>query len=570
MKTTLRNKIVFITITILFVTIGAGTFVSGYIFSDVYSRNIKSMASIIGTSLVFKLERLLAMGFSLDELVGFEEQCIEILDKHDNISYAMVLNTTGTILFHNDPLQHGRIQTSQERLEAIQDRRENWRVHSEDGNRYYESLLPVLDLDGRHAGEVIVGFPTTVVSEQTRRLVLYSVGVAVASFALGSFLLVFALSSWVSKPLEQLLGAIYDVKNKTDGFSTRVAIDSGDEIGAIAFAFNQMTENLRKTTVSKQYMDSIIDGMMDTLLVVDPDGTIRTVNKALCDLLGYTADELVGQSVGNVLITDTTIRDGMDLCKRVESGVLMEKVVYYKTRDNTLVPVLFGGSAMKDRGGALVSMICTGRDITDRIRAEKALRESEDRYRDLVEFSDFIICTHNLDGRILSINKGAAECLKYDLETLMTMNVRDVLLPDAVELFDEYIATLKREGAAKGLMRVQTSNGEKRVWEYTNTLRTEGVAFPVVRAMANDITQKMAAEKERERFIKELQEALNKVKTLSGLLPICSFCHKIRDDQGYWKQLEAYIRDHSDAEFSHGICRECAGKHYPDLNLYDE
>jgi len=65
-------------------------------------------------------------------------------------------------------------------------------------------------------------------------------------------------------------------------------------------------------------------------------------------------------------------------------------------------------------------------------------------------------------------------------------------------------------------------------------------------------------------------KAKREVKKLSGLLPICSHCKKIRDDTGYWNQIEKYIQDHSDAQFSHGICRECADKYYPDMNLYDD
>ena len=63
----------------------------------------------------------------------------------------------------------------------------------------------------------------------------------------------------------------------------------------------------------------------------------------------------------------------------------------------------------------------------------------------------------------------------------------------------------------------------------------------------------------------ELQEALDKVNLLSGLLPICSHCKKIRDDEGYWQQVEVYIRDHSEAEFSHGICPDCMRNYYPDF-----
>lgn len=79
------------------------------------------------------------------------------------------------------------------------------------------------------------------------------------------------------------------------------------------------------------------------------------------------------------------------------------------------------------------------------------------------------------------------------------------------------------------------------------------------------VEEKRRAEEERERLILELQEALARVKTLSGLIPICASCKKIRDDQGYWNQLETYIQEHSEAEFSHSICPECMKKLYPEL-----
>jgi hypothetical protein len=85
---------------------------------------------------------------------------------------------------------------------------------------------------------------------------------------------------------------------------------------------------------------------------------------------------------------------------------------------------------------------------------------------------------------------------------------------------------------------------------------------------AMDITVAKQLEQEREHLIADLQDALSKVRTLSGLLPICASCKKIRDDRGYWNQIESYIRKHSKAEFSHGICPECAKKLYPDLDIH--
>jgi hypothetical protein len=76
-------------------------------------------------------------------------------------------------------------------------------------------------------------------------------------------------------------------------------------------------------------------------------------------------------------------------------------------------------------------------------------------------------------------------------------------------------------------------------------------------------TIKQSEEKQRKLVVK-LQEALARVKTLTGILPICASCKKIRDDRGYWNQVEAYVRDHTEAEFSHGICPDCAKELYPE------
>jgi transcriptional regulator of acetoin/glycerol metabolism len=84
---------------------------------------------------------------------------------------------------------------------------------------------------------------------------------------------------------------------------------------------------------------------------------------------------------------------------------------------------------------------------------------------------------------------------------------------------------------------------------------------------SKEIAERKQVEKERERLIGELQSALAKVKTLSGLIPICSSCKKIRDDKGYWQQVETYIANRSNAEFSHGFCPECMDKLYPELAI---
>jgi PAS domain S-box-containing protein len=147
------------------------------------------------------------------------------------------------------------------------------------------------------------------------------------------------------------------------------------------------------------------------------------------------------------------------------------------------------------------------RDITERRKAEEKVKESEDRFRDLVEHSQSLICTHDLEGRILSANPWAATVLGYSQDELLRMNLRDFIAPEVRYEFVGYLEKIRKHGVAQGMLLVQTRNGERRIWEYKNTLRTEGVTEPVVRGMAQDITERKRGEVEKARLEAQLQQA---------------------------------------------------------------
>ncbi len=116
------------------------------------------------------------------------------------------------------------------------------------------------------------------------------------------------------------------------------------------------------------------------------------------------------------------------------------------------------------------------------------------------------------------------------------------------------------------LYRIRSkADEEKWVWEKGRGVWADDGALIALEGFITDITVLKRLEEERERLIADLQHALSQVKTLSGLLPICSVCKKIRDDQGYWEQLESYFKKHSDILFSHGICPDCLKKLYPEI-----
>ena len=92
--------------------------------------------------------------------------------------------------------------------------------------------------------------------------------------------------------------------------------------------------------------------------------------------------------------------------------------------------------------------------------------------------------------------------------------------------------------------------------------RVEGLLLQTNTQLESEVEERKKTEQEKANIISELQKTLAEVKILRGILPICSFCKKIRNDKGYWDQVEIYVGQHSDAEFSHSICPECVDKHY--------
>lgn len=195
----------------------------------------------------------------------------------------------------------------------------------------------------------------------------------------------------------------------------------------------------------------------------------------------------------------------------------------------------------------------------------------DDLFRDLVEHSQDLICTHDLTGRLLSVNPLPARLLGYSVEELLRKPMKSLIAPEFQAQFDDYLARIANKGCDDGMLMLVTRSGERRIWEYHNSLRTQGLPVPLVRGMAHDVTERHRASaalrklaQEREQLIAQLQGALAKVKQLSGLLPTCSYCRKIRDSDGVWHSQERYIQDHSEASFSHGICPDCVHRLFPE------
>ena len=204
-------------------------------------------------------------------------------------------------------------------------------------------------------------------------------------------------------------------------------------------------------------------------------------------------------------------------------------------------------------------------------KPQAELRDPEQLYRSLFEDSVAFICIHKLDGTLLAVNPAAARSLGFPAEQAVGHSIRDFMPPDSGSNFEAYLDRLQRNGRDSGEMHVVARDGSIRVWSYSNVVRQQPDGEAYVIGHAVDGTELRAAavmlQASEERYRKlseELQEALARVRTLTGLLPICSACKKIRDDHGQWEHVESYIRERSEAQFTHGICPECARRLYPE------
>jgi len=163
------------------------------------------------------------------------------------------------------------------------------------------------------------------------------------------------------------------------------------------------------------------------------------------------------------------------------------------------------------------------------------------------------------------------ECVEKERPDLVLL---DVVLPDVdgTALCKQIKTDERFEGAFVVLISGQRIGSEEQAEGLeggADGYITRPISNRELLARVNAMVRILTAERERDRLILELREALEKVKTLSGLLPICAHCKKIRDDKGYWNQVEGYLSAHSELKFSHGICPECAKKYYPEFDPYD-
>jgi len=343
-----------------------------------------------------------------------------------------------------------------------------------------------------------------------------------------------------------------------------------------ADALRQINEQLQSGITERKKTEEILREDEERLMILfgsapdayymsDLKGNFVDGNKAAEELLGYNRDELIGKSFFKMkILSPKQIKKAAALlAKNLMKKATGPDEFVLNRKNGSQVTVEIRTHPFKIHNKAFVLGIA--HDITKRKRAEEKLQASEEKFRNYIKRAPDGVFIVDETGRYIEVNESACRITGYLKEEIERMTIRDLLAEESLEDGMNHFQKLMETGAAVSDLWHKQKNGSKRLL----TVNAVKLSKTRILGFCKDITKRKRAEQalgkaaeEREKLIKELQYALDHVKTLRGLIPICAHCKKVRDDEGFWKQVEGYISAHSDAEFTHGVCPDCAEKYY--------
>ncbi len=196
------------------------------------------------------------------------------------------------------------------------------------------------------------------------------------------------------------------------------------------------------------------------------------------------------------------------------------------------------------------------------------LRNSEKHYRILMDESMDPTFSFYADGTYRYVNNAFAKGVGKTSAEIIGRKIWDVFEKDEANKRFAIVKKVFAEGKTEEIeVRVPLPSGDTYYLTTVKPILNDFGEVETVICTSKNITKRKLAEVALKKEHDKLLKALKEIKTLTGLLPICASCKKIRDDKGYWNQIEGYIQQHSDAQFSHAICPACAKKLYPDLDV---
>jgi two-component system sensor histidine kinase VicK len=248
-------------------------------------------------------------------------------------------------------------------------------------------------------------------------------------------------------------------------------------------------------TVERNFVSAVLDTVGALVAVFDPAGRIVRFNRACETTSGYDFATLVGRYAWDKLIPRQDIPEAIDTFERLRSGHFPAAFEnQWLNRDGSLRRIAWSATALTDSQGQVAFIIATGIDVTTQRAAEATLRESEARYRQLVEGSLGMVCTHDLRGTLLTINTHGAETLGQAVEEMTGHNLAEFIVPEKQGELPAYLKKIGETGEAQGLLHLSHADGDIRVVAYRNKLIVVPGRAPYVLGFGVDISEQVRAE----------------------------------------------------------------------------
>jgi two-component system, OmpR family, sensor histidine kinase VicK len=248
-------------------------------------------------------------------------------------------------------------------------------------------------------------------------------------------------------------------------------------------------------TVERNFVSAVLDTVGALVAVFDPAGRIVRFNRACENASGYDFPTLVGRYAWDKLIPRQEIPEAIETFERLRSGHFPAAYEnQWLNRDGSIRRIAWSATALTDTQGQVAFIIATGIDVTTQRAAEATLRESEARYRQLVEGSLGMVCTHDLRGTLLSINTHGAETLGRSVEEMTGHNLEEFIVPEKKAAMTAYLKKIGETGEAQGLLHLSHSDGDMRVVAYRNKLIVVPGRAPYVLGFGVDISEQVRAE----------------------------------------------------------------------------
>jgi len=268
----------------------------------------------------------------------------------------------------------------------------------------------------------------------------------------------------------------------------------------------------RALMVERNFVSAVLDTMSALVLVVDTAGRIVRFNRACEEISGYTFAELAGRSFPQELFLTEERAKAFQLLEQSRSDTRRDPTeLHWLTREGRRRLIAWTTTILTDGSGEINFIIMTGVDVTDQREATAALYASEARYRQLVESSLGMVFTHDLEGRILSINASAAENLGYRVDEMVGRRLTDFVPKDQKPAFENYLRRIALSGEEQGTISLRHRNGEVRIIAWRNRLLDLPEVMPFVLGHGIDVTEKTDAENKLHAVMRQRESILESV-----------------------------------------------------------